>query len=169
MIRRWQHWLTNQRGATALEYAMVMPLLFSVIFVSVEITFLLFADAQLEAAANIMTRNGKIGIKDPATGKLTRPTCDQLLTILKNSISGWVYSNKSANLWFTTTIYAAGGGSPAAGCDSRVAGGTGSGAEGDMVLYSINVKRTGFTGFITLLGQGSTWQSQRTLLIQNEL
>lgn len=168
MIRRMQHWLTNQRGATALEYAMVMPLLFSVIFVSIEVTFILFADAQLEAAANAMTRYGKIGIKDPATGNLTRPTCDQLMTVLRNSISGWVYNNKAANLWFTTSIYSATGGPATAGCDSRVAGGTGSGAEGDLVLYTINVNRTGFTGFITLLGQGNTWQSQRALLIQNE-
>jgi Flp pilus assembly protein TadG len=159
MIRRLRHFLANQRGATALEYAMVMPLLFSVIFVAVEITFILFADAQLEASANLMTRAGKIGIKD-STGKLVRPSCTDLQNIMQASMSRWVYGNNTANLHFDARVYHPDG-STSTSCSS--------GAEGDMVLYTISVDRKGFTGFITLLGQGSTWRSSRSLLIQNEL
>lgn len=159
MMWRLRHGPASQRGATALEYAMVMPLLFSVIFVSIEITFILFADAQLEAAASILTRAGKVGIKD-SSGNLVRPSCTDLQNIFQESLSGWVYGNNAANLHFDARIY---------GADGTTSTSCSSGAAGDMVLYTIGVDRKGFTGFITLLGRSGTWRSERSLLIQNEL
>src|SRR5690606_5790932 len=53
-----------QRGIAALEYALVAPLLFGVIFVAVETTVMLFADSSLETAASRVTRIGKLGVPE---------------------------------------------------------------------------------------------------------
>src|SRR5690606_23963651 len=42
----------RERGAAAIEYAIVAPLLFAVLFVAIEVIVILFADSMLEAAAN---------------------------------------------------------------------------------------------------------------------
>jgi hypothetical protein len=159
MISRLHRRSASQRGAVALEYALVMPLLFAVIFVAVEVIMIMFADANLEAAANQMTRVGKIGLPTATPGVFTRPTCANLLAILKSDLSGWVYGGNPDNLTMSALVYHADG-STSTGCDS--------GAAGDMVLYDIGVTRSGFTGYIGLLGRGSVWQSHRVLLIQNE-
>ena len=152
----------DRRGATALEYALLMPLLFGVIFVSIEITFMLFADASLEAAANHVTRVGRIGIKDN-NGKLVRPTCEQLKDILVDDLPGWVHSNA---LDFNVTVYHPGDARPST--HSQCSGSTG--GPGDMAIYTFGLERPGFTGFITWVTGGSRMlRSERAILVQNEL
>lgn len=53
-----------QRGAAAVEYALVAPLLFGVIFVAVETAVMLLADSSLEISANRVARLGKPGVPD---------------------------------------------------------------------------------------------------------
>lgn len=165
MKPRWLERLrADRRGATALEYALLMPLLFSVIFVSVEITFILFADASLESAANKVTRVGRIGIKD-ASGKLIRPTCPQLQDMLVDKLPGWVHSN---DLNFNVTVYHAGDTPPST--SSQCDGNSSTGAPGDMALYTFGIERPGFTGFITwVTGGGNIVRTERSILVQNEL
>ncbi len=163
MKRRWPLRLrSDQHGATALEYALLMPLLFGVIFVSVEITFILFADASLEAAANHVTRIGRIGIKD-ASGKLSRPTCDQLKDILTADLPRWVHSN---TLDFNVTVYHAGDTPPST---KGQCGSGDTGEPGDMAIYTFGIERAGFTGFLTwVTGGGRMVRSERSILVQNE-
>lgn len=164
MKRRWLRRLrTDRRGATALEYALLMPLLFGVIFVSVEITFILFADASLEAAATHVTRVGRIGVKD-ASNKLTRPTCEQLKDILIADLPRWVYNDTPD---FNVTVYHAGDAPPST--SGQCSGGN-TGAPGDMAIYTFGIERPGFTGFITwVTGGGRMLRTERSILVQNEL
>lgn len=152
------------RGVTALEFALVMPLLFGLIFVSIEVTFILFSDASLESAANKVTRVGRIGIKD-ASGNLTRPSCEDLKGLLVANLPGWVHSD---DLSFNVTVYHAGDTPPST--NSQCGSGSGTGALGDMAIYTFGTARPGLTGFITwLTGGGSIWRTERSLLVQNEL
>lgn len=160
-LRRLWH---DRRGATALEYALLLPLLLGVIFVSIEITFILFADASLEAAANNVTRAGRIGITDPS-GNVVRPTCVQLKNMMVVNLPGWVHSE---DLNFNVTVYHAGDTPPSV--TSQCGGTSGSGNPGDMAIYTFSVERTGFTGFITwVTGGGQFLRTSRSILVQNEL
>lgn len=165
MIRRRLHRLgRDRRGATALEYALLMPLLFGVIFVSIEITFILFADASLESAANNVTRVGRIGITD-ASGNVTRPTCPQLKDMMVANLPGWV---RSSDLEFNVTVYHAGDAPPST--TSQCGAASGSGSPGDMAIYTFSVARPGITGFIGWVTGGSQLlRSSRSILVQNEL
>ncbi|WP_298015397.1 TadE/TadG family type IV pilus assembly protein [uncultured Castellaniella sp.] len=165
MKRPWPRRLrSDRRGATALEYALLMPLLLGVIFVSIEITFILFADATLESAANNVTRVGRIGIKD-ASGKLIRPTCPQLKDLLVNNLPGWV---RSSDLDFNVTVYHADSAPPST--SGQCGSGSSTGAPGDMALYTFGIERTGFTGFIGwVTGGGRMVRAERSILVQNEL
>lgn len=154
----------DQRGATALEYALVVPLLITLVVISIEASLILFGDASLESASNKVTRVGRIGIKD-ASGNLTRPTCEQLKDLLIANLPGWVHST---DLSFNVTVYHAGDTPPSSG--SQCGGGGATGEPGDMALYTFRTERPGFTGFLTLLTGGSNiWRSERSLLVQNEL
>lgn len=155
----------DRRGSTALEYALLMPLLIGVVIVSIEVAFILFADASLESAANKVTRVGRVGIKD-ASGNLTRPTCTQLKNLLVANLPGWVHST---DLSFNVIVYHAGD-TPPTTTNGQCSGGSGTGAPGDMALYTFSTERPGFTGFITWLTGGSRlWRTERSLLVQNEL
>lgn len=164
MIRHWlQRLRYNRRGATALEYALLMPLLFGVIFVSIEITFILFADASLESAANNVTRAGRIGITD-ASGNVVRPNCGQLKDMMVANLPGWVHSK---DLAFNVTVYHAGDTPPST--TSQCGANSNTGNPGDMAIYTFSVERTGFTGFITWVMGSNTLQLSRSILVQNEL
>jgi Flp pilus assembly protein TadG len=165
MIRRWLHRLRhNRRGTTTLEYALLMPLLFGVIFVSIEITFILFADASLESAANNVARAGRIGITD-ASGNVVRPNCDQLKNMLIANLPGWVHSK---DLAFNVTVYHANDTPPSttSQCNATTSS---TGNPGDMAIYTFSVERTGFTGFITWVIGSNPLKISRSILVQNEL
>lgn len=164
MIRRWLHRLRrDRRGATALEYALLMPLLFGVIFVAIEITFILLADASLESAANNVARAGRIGTTD-ASGNVVRPSCTQLKNMMIANLPGWVHSD---DLEFNVTVYHAGDTPPST--TSQCSSTSGSGGPGDMAIYTFSVERTGFTGFITWVMGDNPIRSSRSILVQNEL
>lgn len=164
MIRRWLQCLRHdRRGATALEYAVLMPLLFGVIFVAIEITFILFADASLESAANNVARAGRIGVTD-ASGNVVRPTCTQLKNMMVANLPGWVHSQ---DLAFNVTVYHAGDTPPST--TSQCGSTSSTGNPGDMAIYTFSVERTGFTGFITWVMGNKSIRSSRSILVQNEL
>jgi Flp pilus assembly pilin Flp len=149
------------RGAAALEYALIMPLLFALIFIAIEFTFILYADAGLEAAASLVTRTGRIGVKD-ASGTPARPTCAQLRTILTDALPGWVYRG---GLTFNVTVYHPGDAPPSSAGDCA----GNAGEAGDMALYTFDMERPGFTGAIAWITGGSPIRTRRSILVHNEL
>ncbi|QTF07489.1 pilus assembly protein [Brenneria izadpanahii] len=83
----WSRLRRNQRGGSALEYALAAPLLFAVIFVAIEVAFIMLADAHLDVAANRVARMGRLGI----TGE-----CRQAVRkVMKDTLSVWVSSDSS--------------------------------------------------------------------------
>jgi len=148
----------SQRGATALEYALVAPLLFGVIFVAIETTVMLFADASLETAATRVTRIGKLGVPEGMD-------CETAVRReLERTLSRWVAS--PADLRIDVMLYEPGlpfddvdDESYVPVCDA--------GGRGDMVIYRLGFDRPGLTGFISWLGVDML-RFERIVMIQNE-
>jgi len=161
LARRWQRVRRlgrAQRGVAALEYAIVAPLLFGVIFVAVETTVMLFADSALETAANRVTRIGKLGVPEGMD-------CETAVRAeMERVLSRWVAS--PADLRIDVKVYEPGmpfddvdDESYVPVCDA--------GDRGDMVVYRLGFDRPGLTGFVTWLG-GDILRFERIVLIQNE-
>ena len=147
-----------QRGVAALEYALVAPLLFGVIFVAVETTVMLFADSSLETAASRVTRIGKLGVPGGMN-------CEQAVRAEMESIlSRWVSSPEELRI--DVKLYEPGmpfddvdDESYEPVCDA--------GDRGDMVMYRLGFDRPGLTGFVTWLGV-DVLRFERIVVIQNE-
>lgn len=148
----------GQRGIAALEYALIAPLLFAVLFVTIEVTFIMLADSQLDTAANRIARMGRIGIDGD---------CRQTVqAVLDDTLSPWVRTSRPS--YIDVKIYRPGDNAPFPDweevdyqpeCDD--------GARGDMVIYRLGFYRPGMTGFISWLG-GDRIRFERVILIQNE-
>jgi Flp pilus assembly pilin Flp len=152
--------LRDRRGASALEYALVAPLLFAVVFVAIEVTVILFADAVLEGTANRVTRIGRLGVPEGSTceGAVRRT--------LEDNLDGWVVD--STDLRLDVRVYTPGQGirfddvddedyTPI--CDA--------GERGDIVMYRLGLDRPGLTGMLSWLGIDIV-RLERTVVIQNE-
>lgn len=147
-----------QRGIAALEYALVAPLLFGVIFVAVETTVMLFADSSLETAASRVTRIGKLGVPEGMN-------CEEAVRAeMERILSRWVASPEQLRI--DVRLYEPGmpfedvdeeGYEPV--CDA--------GDRGDMVMYRLGFDRPGLTGFVTWLGV-DVLRFERIVVIQNE-
>lgn len=149
----------NQRGVTALEYALVAPLFFIALFMSIEVTFMLLADATLDTAANRITRLGKIG-------EFQGADCHaKVMTELQNTVSFWANTDK---LHADVNVYKPGEDSNfgdiddpdyQAQCDA--------GQRGDMVVFRIGFDKPGLTGVMQMLGADFI-RYERTVVIFNE-
>lgn len=145
-------------GAAALEYALVAPLLFAVLFVAIETTVMLFADASLETAANRVTRIGKLGVPEGMN-------CETAVRKeLERTLSYWVSS--PADLRIDVKLYEPG--MPFGDVDDEdYVPVCDAGERGDMVVYRLGFDRPGLTGFIAWLGVDML-RFERIVLIQNE-
>lgn len=56
-----KHWQNDARGVTAVEFALVSPLLFAMIFGIIEISMIMFAQNVMENATFVASRTGKTG------------------------------------------------------------------------------------------------------------
>lgn len=147
-----------QKGATALEYALVAPLLFGVIFVAIEVTVILFADSSLETAAGRVTRIGKLGVPEGMD-------CDTAVrTEMERILSRWVDS--PADLRIDVKVYEPGMPFDDVDDDDYVPV-CDTGDRGDMVVYRLGFDRPGLTGFISWLGM-DIMRFERIVMIQNE-
>ncbi|MFC3394470.1 TadE/TadG family type IV pilus assembly protein [Brenneria rubrifaciens] len=148
----------NQRGVTALGYALVAPLLFAVVFVALEVAFIMLADAHLDIAANRVARMGRIGIQG---------NCQQAVRgVMNNTLSAWVRNENE--MYADAKIYTPGGDNdfndPG---DKNYEPVCNAGGRGDMVIYRLAFDRPGLTGFIAWLGY-TKMRFERVILIQNE-
>lgn len=158
--RRGRRLARAQRGASALEFALVAPLLFAVLFVSIEVTVILFADAVLEGTANRVTRIGRLGVPEGSTCE------DTVRRAVDDGMGGWVVD--STDLRLDVRVYSPGQGvrfddvdeedyTPI--CDA--------GERGDIVMYRLGLDRPGLTGMLSWLGIDIV-RLERTVVIQNE-
>lgn len=156
--KRWSRLRRNQRGVTALEYALAAPLLFAVIFVAIEVAFIMLADAHLDVAANRVARMGRIGISGE---------CQQVVNkVMTDTLSGWISSD--SKVYAEAKVYTPGGDNSFGDAyDDSYEPVCDSGGQGSMVIYRLGFDRPGLTGFISWLGL-SRVRFERVVLIQNE-
>lgn len=155
---RWSRLARNQRGITALEYALVAPLLFAVIFLAIEVAFIMLADAHLDVAANRVARMGRIGI----TGD-----CQQAVNkVMTDTLSSWISSD--SKVYAEAKVYTPGADNAFSDAyDANYTPVCDTGGRSSMVIYRLGFDRPGLTGFIYWLGL-SRARFERVILIQNE-
>ncbi|PWC17690.1 TadE/TadG family type IV pilus assembly protein [Brenneria corticis] len=151
-------WRRDQRGVSALEYALVAPLLFAVVFIAVEVAFIMLADAHLDIAANRVARMGRIGIDGD---------CRQAVRgVMRSTLSTWIGSE--SEMYADAKIYTPGGDNRFGDLnDEHYQPVCDAGERGDMVIYRLAFDRPGLTGFIAWLGD-DPMRFERVILIQNE-
>lgn len=147
----------DRRGIAALEFALVAPLAFAVLFVAIEIAVIMLADAHLDIAANRVARMGRLGISGD---------CDTAVrNVMAETLKGWVGSSA---IHIDAKVYTPGANNAFTDLDdASYTQSCDAGERGDMVVYRLSFDRAGLTGFISLLG-GDSIRYQRTVLIQNE-
>lgn len=155
-----RRFLKDQRGASALEFALVAPLLFAVLFVAIEVIVIQFADATLEATANRVTRIGKIGVPEGQT-------CDQAVREeVERSLSPWarggdvrldvkLYEPGSSGNWFDDID------------DEGYEPICNAGDRGDIVMYRLGFDHPRLTGILSWIGIDIV-RLERSVIIQNE-
>lgn len=150
----------HQRGATALEFALVAPTALLVIFFALEIGVLMMVDATLTRVAADISRSMHLYPANPSGGDCTARVRRQLETGMRH----WVYDSTVFRIQART--YAADDGAlPTAGahtvlqCDTAGPGG--------IVIYRVGFDRPGFSGVLGWLGL-SVWRFERSILVQNE-
>ena len=145
----------DQRGAAAVEYAIIAPLFFLVLFMSLEVTFALLGDATLERTASQITRKGKVEFRGDCG--------NDVMGMLHDGVSFWantdnlradvkVYRPGEDNTFVDDDVY-----TPI--CDA--------GGRGDMVIYRLGFDKPAMTGIFGLFGL-HFFQYERLVLIQNE-
>ncbi|MBV6272977.1 pilus assembly protein [Alcaligenaceae bacterium CGII-47] len=147
------------RGVTALEFAIVSPLVFLVIFFALEMGISMWADATLEVAAARVTRLGQIGIPADQTCK------DAVIKILEDTMGGWV-PEKTA-LYADVRVYEPGELNEVDLNDADYVPICDAGGRGDMVIYRLGFERPSFTGIMSWLDI-PVLRFARTVIIQNE-
>lgn len=144
----------DSRGVSAIEFALVAPVVFILVLGTVEIALDMFVDASVQIAAQQASRVG-LTTANPASG--TR--AQQAQTIVNNILGRW--QNIGGTVSITTLNY---------GTYNNVGGNSyqsNMGNFGDVVSYNISVTVPGFSGIPQLVGLKSM-TFQRNYIVQNE-
>lgn len=141
-----------------MEYALIAPLLFAVLFIAIEMAFIMVADAHLDVAANRIVRMGRIGIAGDCQATIH--------TVMEQTLSTWISDNNA--IYIDARIYTPGGDNAFQRIDDKnYVPECNTGRAGDMVIYRLGFDRPGLTGFISWLGLNKV-HFERVILIQNE-
>lgn len=156
----------NQTGVTAIEFAIVAPLIFIVIFLSLEVAVMLIADSTLDRAASRVVRQAKV-LEIDETGFKGNDCHEWVMDIMEDTLSIWA---DGRNLHADAKIYKPGEDNSFKDindpdykdkivCDM--------GNAGDMVVFRLGFDRPGITGLISLMGL-DFFRFERTVIVQNE-
>jgi len=147
-----------QSGISALEFALVAPAFFILLFLSIETSFSLIADAMLDRTANRITRLGKLGIDNE--------DCTQrVMSELQDGLSFWADTTR---IYADVKIYTPGVDSYFDDIDDETyIPVCNAGERGDMVIYRVGFEKPGLTGILSLFG-ANLLRFERVLVIQNE-
>jgi len=150
----------STRGASALEFALVAPIAILVLFFSLEMGIVMWADSSLEAAATRIARIGQLGV--PAG-----QTCEQAVRgIFEERMGSWVAD--TSRLRIDVKLYSPGGNNSLPDVDDPdYVPVCDAGSRGDIVIYRLGFDRPGFSGIMAWLGI-QLLRFQRTVIIQNE-
>ncbi|TCF97427.1 hypothetical protein BZM26_31465 [Paraburkholderia strydomiana] len=156
LSRRWPRaLLRDSGGVSAIEFAIAAPLMFIMIFASIELGMGMIMDASVLMAANEASRYG-LTTTAPTTG--TRDA--KARQIAMNFIGGWgnvpgtTISIAQTNYGTFTNV----------GTSSSMSG---MGGFGDVVSYNISITTNGITGILPSLGLAPITYSSN-FIVQNE-
>ncbi|MFL9963026.1 pilus assembly protein [Paraburkholderia sediminicola] len=148
--------LADDSGVSAIEFALLSPLVFFLVLGTVELALDMIVDASVQIAAQSASRTG-LTTTAPATG--TRAA--QAQSIVMNTLGGW--QKIGGTVTITTVNY---------GTYNNVGTSnyqTNMGGFGDVVSYQITVTLpNGFTGLPRYFGVPLPLTFQRNYLVQNE-
>jgi Flp pilus assembly protein TadG len=148
--------LADDSGATAIEFALLSPVVFFLVLGTVELALDMIVDASVQIAAETASRTG-LTTTVPTTG--TR--AQQAQNIVMGILGGW--QNIGGTVTITTVDY---GSYINVGTTTYSAG---MGAYGDVVSYQITVTLpNGFTGLPKYFGVSLPLTFQRNYIVQNE-
>lgn len=87
----------NEQGVTAIEFAVVAPVLLLMLFAIIEFSFIMLVNNMMESATSVTSRLGKTGFN---TAGLTRE--QTILATVRNRVGSFIDGN---NLILTTRVY----------------------------------------------------------------
>lgn len=174
----------DDRGVSALEFAMLFPILLLLLLGTVEIAFIMMIDASLELAVRNASRYGMIS---PTSETASRD--ERIRTIVEDWLGRWL--SDPAQITIDVRTYSAfdnigepepfaddnGNGTWDAGEDyedlnddgrwNADMGTAGAGGREEIVLYDISFSRPTITGILTLAGI-DRYEFGRRIVVQNE-
>ena len=150
----------GSRGVSALEFALVAPVAILVLFLSLEMGIIMWADSSLEATASRIARIGQLGV--PAG-----QTCEEAVRrIFEDRMGSWV--DDWARLRIDVKLYSPGGNNDLPNVDDPdYVPVCDAGGRGDIVIYRLGFDRPGFSGIMAWIGV-QLLRFERTVIIQNE-
>lgn len=146
--------LRDSRGVSAIEFAIVAPIVLILILGTVEIAFGMFIDTSVQMAAQAASRIG-LTTTNPSTGSRAQQIQDTVMAYLGR------WQNIGASVTIATLDY---------GTYANISSGTyssGAGGLGDVVSYNITVSMPGLLGIPQIFGF-KTLTFQRNFIVQNE-
>ncbi|WP_213229097.1 TadE/TadG family type IV pilus assembly protein [Caballeronia sp. NK8] len=144
----------DERGVSAIEFALVGPIVFILILGTVEVALDMIVDASVQFAAQQASRAG-LTTTVPSSG--TRDA--EARRIVNNVLGGW--TNIGGSVSITTRAYTTYNDIGSSNYQDSMGG------FGDVVLYNISVTIPSFSGIPKLFGIDSL-TFQRSYLVQNE-
>ncbi|MFA5521477.1 MAG: TadE family protein [Castellaniella sp.] len=149
-----------ERGVTALEFAIVAPLVILLLFFSLEMGLAMWADATLEVAAMRISRIAQLGVPEGTS-------CTQAVrNVLERHVGFWVRDR--GTLRADMTIYTPGiDPSLPDFDDDEYEPVCDAGGRGDMIIFRLGFDRPAFTGIMGMFGV-DIMRYERTAIIQNE-
>lgn len=173
----------EQKGISALEFALLLPCTLLMVFGSIELGLLVMTDAAVEMAVRSASR---FGITYNETGQ---SRSQQITQFVNDSLAMWV--GQGGSLEVSEKVYSsyANVGQPEPFTDlnnnnrwdpgepftdvnqngvwDADQGLSSDGGSGDIVVYQITLKRPGYTGILRMIGL-TDFTFLRTILVQNE-
>lgn len=152
----WRERFRQQKGVAALEFALVAPLFFLVLFMSFELGFMMMADAALDRTSNRIARMGRIGLPSADCVSVIRNT-------MKDDLVPWA---RDDNFYIDVKVY-----EPDIVFsdidDPNYLPSCEVGGPGALMVYRLGFDSPGFVGVLGALGL-SPFHYERTVVIQNE-
>ncbi|SAK46190.1 TadE family protein [Caballeronia glebae] len=152
--RFWPRFTRDERGASAIEFAIVAPLVFILILGTVEVALDMIVDASVQYAAQQASRAG-LTTANPSSGTRSQEAAN----IVNNILGGWTKINGKVDI--KTYAYSSYNDISAGNYQNTM------GNFGDVVLYQITLTMPTFSGIPKLFGI-ETMTFQRNYLVQNE-
>jgi Flp pilus assembly protein TadG len=154
LAQRWRACGRDARGTSAIEFALVSPLVFLLMFATIEIGLDMIVDATVQMAAQAASRAGLTTVLPS-----NETAAEQAKQIVENYLSPWEKIGGKV----TVTLLDYGTYSNVGASNPQQSGGT----YGEVVSYNIQLTLPGFMNVTSLLGMPNL-VFQRNYLVQNE-